>query len=121
MARQLTLVLAIGCAGCSIVTPDVCTSIFVSGINVRVQDAATGAPIAKDARLLVTDGAYSDSSYAPVLNDSAPLSAAGERAGVYSLTVRKAGYVTWTRSGVEVTKDACHVRPVSLTATLAKG
>jgi hypothetical protein len=48
------------------------------------------------------------------------LSSAGERAGTYDLTIRSPGYRDWTRTGVEVTKDQCHVRPVTLTARLQK-
>ncbi|CAN5922544.1 hypothetical protein BH11GEM2_BH11GEM2_34790 [soil metagenome] len=121
IVRVLTAGLTAGCVGCSILAPDACTLNSIYGITVRAQDAATGAPISRDARLVVTDGAYADSSYAWVQNDSIPLSAAAERAGVYSVTVRKPGYITWTQSGVEVTKDACHVRNVKLTASLSKG
>jgi hypothetical protein len=43
---------------------------------------------------------------------------AGERAGLYELTIMADGYVTWTQSALEVTADECHVDPVSLEALL---
>ena len=121
LPRILTVLVTASCVGCSILAPANCTLNVEPGINVRVQDAATGAPTATNARLVVTDGAYTDSSYVTLRDDSATLSAAPERAGVYTVMVRKAGYVTWTRSGVEVTKGTCHVQPANLTAALTKG
>jgi len=41
-----------------------------------------------------------------------------EREGTDTITVRRAGYATWTRTGVTVTRDECHVRPVTVTARL---
>jgi len=45
---------------------------------------------------------------------------AGERPGVYTITVRKSGYADWTRAGVAVgmTADGCHVSGVHLDAAL---
>jgi hypothetical protein len=43
---------------------------------------------------------------------------ANERKGTYDLTVSAAGYRGWTRSGVVVGSDLCHVATVALTARL---
>ena len=43
---------------------------------------------------------------------------AAERAGTYRITVSKAGYQTWTRTGVQVTADVCHVHPAQAEARL---
>jgi hypothetical protein len=47
-----------------------------------------------------------------------PYGLAYERAGTYTVTVEQQGYRPWSRSGVRVTKDECHVRGVSITARL---
>jgi hypothetical protein len=103
-----------------------CTANYVFGLTVTVVDSVTGIPPAS-ARLLARSGAYSDS-----VGPAAPhqyyengpsvlqLSTAGERKGTYDLTVRAAGYRDWTRTGVKVTADECHVRPVALTARLQR-
>jgi len=100
----------------------VCTAQFVYGLNITVVDSATGSP-PSEATLLARSGTFSDSvgPRAPsqgVANEPLVLimSTAGERAGVYSATVRSPGYRDWTRSGISVTADECHVRPVNLTA-----
>ncbi|MFL5542033.1 MAG: carboxypeptidase-like regulatory domain-containing protein [Longimicrobiaceae bacterium] len=106
--------------------PRACTADFRYGLNVTVADSLTGAP-PPSATLIARAGAYVDSvgPQAPFLNGpQGPsvllLSAAGERPGTYDLTVRAPGYRDWTRTGVQVTADECHVHPVSFTARLQK-
>ena len=48
------------------------------------------------------------------------LRGAYERAGSYSVLVLKDGYVPWSRSGVRVFEDKCHVITVSLEARLER-
>ena len=43
---------------------------------------------------------------------------AHERAGVYVVTLRKAGYRDWTRADVSVKRDECHVQTAVLRADL---
>jgi hypothetical protein len=107
-----------------IIDPVVCTANFKFGINITVVDSATAEP-PSEATLLATSGTFTDSvgPRAPVQTvANGPLvlvlSTAGERAGLYSVTVRSPGYRDWTRTGVRVTADECHVRSVSLTARL---
>jgi hypothetical protein len=104
----------------------VCTEDFRYGLNVTVVDSVTNAPPAS-AVLIARSGAFVDSvgPRAPMqFVQNGPLvlllSSAGERAGTYELTVRSPGYRDWTRTGVEVTEDECHVRPITLTARLQK-
>ena len=103
----------------------VCTSDFRYGLNVTVTDSLTGSP-PNEAVLIARSGSFIDSvgPMHPALPGNGPqilvLSAAGEREGVYSVAVRSTGYLTWTRSGVVVTEDECHVRPVSLNARLQR-
>jgi hypothetical protein len=112
-------------AGCDPVTSDFnCTADFRFGLNVTVVDSVTNAPPAS-AVLIARTGAVVD-SVGPatpqqlVLNGPPVLllGAAGERPGTYDLTVRAPGYRDWTRNGVTVTADECHVRSVAVTARL---
>lgn len=89
-----------------------CTDEARPALDVTVTSAATGAPLV--ATVVVRDGAFADS-----------MSTAGpyfysllERAGTYDVTVRAAGYATWTRPDVRVTKDQCHVKTAHLDARL---
>jgi hypothetical protein len=106
--------------------PHACTADFRYGLNVTVVDSLTNTPPAS-ATLIARAGAYVDSvgPRAPLPNGpQGPavliLSTAGERPGTYDLTVRAPGYRDWTRTGVQVTADECHVHPVALTARLQK-
>ncbi|MBA3970142.1 MAG: hypothetical protein H0X52_08575, partial [Gemmatimonadetes bacterium] len=66
----------------------------------------TGELIASGARLIVRDGEYVDTVQVPANRpdvDSLAIPAAGERPGVYTLTVQKPGYQEWRKSGVRVT------------------
>ena len=103
--------------------PALCTDEFVYGLHVTVQDSVTGAPAASGAQLIARDGAYADTVTVPPAAedpDNWVLQAAGERPGVYTVTVRKAGFLAWERTGVVVTADDCHVRTVELTARLQR-
>jgi hypothetical protein len=97
----------------------VCTALFAYGLSVTVQDSVTGLPAAAGATVVARDGAYADSTSVPANGaNNTSVGLAGERAGTYSITVRKAAYQTWSKSGVQVTKDVCHVIPVQVTAKL---
>ena len=43
-----------------------------------------------------------------------------ERAGTYAVTVHADGYKDWSKTGVVVTKDVCHVIGVALSARMVK-
>jgi len=123
MRMLALLILVVGPRSC-ITDGVVCTAQVVYGINITVTDLATGSP-PSEATLLARSGTFTDSvgPRAPfqwVANGPLvlSLSTAGERAGVYSVVVRSPGYRDWTRSGIRVTGDQCHVRPVNLTAEL---
>ena len=102
----------------------VCTDDFRHGLSVTVVDSVTSAPPAS-AVLIARSGAFVDSvgpaTPHPVVQNGPPvllLFSAGERAGTYDLTVRAPGYRDWTRNGVNVTEDECHVRLTEVTARL---
>jgi hypothetical protein len=85
-----------------------------------VRDSVTDEPAAADARLIVRDGSYADTSDqlpAPY-TDPLVLRAAGERGGWYDVSVEKTGYRDWMRNPVRVNEDGCHVRTVQLQARL---
>lgn len=94
----------------------VCTMQFVHGISATVTDAATGANITAGSYLVAREGSYVDSVSA--IGDF--LAATGERAGTYAVKIGRPGYSTWSRSGVVVTRNECHVNPVQLEARLLK-
>jgi hypothetical protein len=115
------------CGGGSGTDPIVCTAEYRFGLAVYVTDSVTGAPAASGARLVTDIGGVpvdttldfptSFPAGRPDL-DAQALAGAGERAGTYRVTVRKAGYRDWVRTGVVVTADVCHVRTTVLTALI---
>ena len=45
-------------------------------------------------------------------------SEAGERKGMYYISVTKEGYVDFHQNGIEVSSSVCHINPVSIQAYL---
>jgi hypothetical protein len=100
-------------AGCGDTTgPGICTAQYVYGLNVEVRDALSHEPAAAGAMITASDGAYVDTLR--VMPDGLLALGAGERAGVYTLTIRKPGYQVWESIGIRVDRDRCHVHPVVL-------
>ena len=113
--RRFGLLLAlILTSACDVMEPVACTADFVFGISVTALDADTGAPITQGLQGTTVQGGTS----APMEVNGNTLRGAGETAGAFTVGVTATGYDLWTRSGVEVTKGECHVRPVQLTAEL---
>ena len=94
----------------------VCTLEARSAITVEMRDARTGAPLTGPATLTVRDGAFVETAEFPA--ELSSIGVAHERAGVYVVTVKKAGYRDWTRADVAVKSDECHVRTAVLRADL---
>lgn len=114
-------VLVLTGSSCELFTGPVCSLELVYGISVTVEDSLTGAPAASGAQLVARDGAYADTVTVPTTApdaDRTALQAASERPGLYTVTVTKAGFLTWERRNVFVTAGECHVRTVHLTARL---
>lgn len=116
--------LALGaCKSSSLPVTTACTPNLLPALRVTVVDARTGAP-PQSATLIARSEAFVDSvgpisPYTPVVPGVVlVLTAATERPGTYDLTVHAPGYREWTRTGVRVTADPCHVRQVDLTAEL---
>ena len=111
--------LMIGLAGCypsGTVDPVICTAQFVYGLTVTIVDQTTARPIAAQATMTIQDGTYEETVTDSW--DGATLSGAGERPGTYTITIEHPAYTTWTRAGVTISADECHVIPVALTAEL---
>jgi len=99
--------------------PIACTMLYAYGLTVTVVDSSSGAPGGAGATVIATDGAYSDTvTHAPGSSNEFTFGLAGERAGTYTVTVIKSGYDVWTRSGITVTKNVCHVNGVAITAKI---
>ena len=96
--------------------PIACTEQFVFGLTVEVVDSLSGAPRAEGATLTLRDGVYVESTTESF--DGLSMSGAGERPGTYVVTLARAGYHTWSRTGVVISADECHVIPVSMRAEL---
>ena len=70
-------------------------------VTAEIRDAATGAPAAYHAWLIIRDGSYADSlSNSQSDSASALTISVGFRPGTYAVTIRREGYVSWTTNGV---------------------
>ena len=118
---RLTGIAFAALAGCERASlPSTCTlPVVLFGLHVTVVDSLTNTS-PSSAILIARSGAYVDSVGPQARNELGwlGLSAAMERSGTYDLTVRAPGYREWTRAGVRVTDDGCHVDPVTVTARL---
>jgi len=79
-----------------------------------VTDAADGAQATEGLSGVLVEGSYREEMEV----GGNVLFGAGERAGLYELTIVADGYVTWTQNDIEVTADECHVDPVRLEVQL---
>ena len=100
----------------------VCTTELRAAIKLTVVDSLTGqsGPM-RSLKITIRDGAARDSAFVASIAAGAPLftlNLAYERKGTYDLDVTADGYRAWSRSGVAVTGDICHVTTVAVTARL---
>ena len=126
--RQLLPVLigAVFAEACNSPSGVICTAEFRFGLAITVVDSVTSSPPAS-ALLIARSGTFVDSvgPNAPFSTNagSSPvliLNTAGERAGTYDVTVRAPGYRDWLGSGIKISADECHVKPVAITALLQR-
>jgi hypothetical protein len=98
----------------------VCQAYAAAGVNLTIVDSVSGSAVSGTGvmRLKVTDGGFVDSLRTVTLIPQ--WGAAFERAGTYTATVDADGYQPWRKDGIVVTRGLCHVRPVSVTARLAR-
>ena len=103
--------LALLAVGCPFRMPNgdlVCTEVFIYGLTVDVSDA-DGAAV-QGATLTLTEGSYTET-----LEEISPgtFIGAGERGGLYTLTVEAEGFESRTITNLFVDEDECHVIPES--------
>lgn len=99
----------------------VCTAEIRPAVDVRVVDSLSDLPLAGSSTLILQDGAFRDSTTTPpdaTTNHLRGSSASYERAGSYTVRVRRSGYAVWERAGVHVVADQCHVQTVQVEARL---
>jgi hypothetical protein len=96
-----------------------CTDLYAYGLNVTVRDDATSSTVC-DAVVTAVDGAYSEVLQSQPTGSSCAYVGAGERAGNYTITATKSGFMDATQSGVVVTADACHVKGVTVMLRLKR-
>lgn len=102
----------------------VCNAAAYPSISVAVRDSVTGANVMPGSTLIQQGAGFIDSTTWPLAGGAdersrLSVSSALERAGVYTVTVRRSGYNTWSRANVRVTDGRCNVNTVELTARLA--
>lgn len=104
----------------------VCTQVAFPAIVIALQDSVTGSKGPFTNVSYVARGAASkDSSFvgnvpAQIGGLDFKVGLAYERPDTYDVTVTASGYKPWIKSGITVTKDACHVIPVNLDARLGR-
>jgi hypothetical protein len=106
------------------VTACACDAYASMSLDIGIADARTGAPAATGASIIVVGPAFNDSmTFSPSEAGDTRRYRAWESeagAGRYTITVRKPGYQTWTRTGIPLRESGrCdHVQTVALTAAL---
>ena len=93
-----------------------CTMEARPALAVVVLDSATGAGLAQAAVAVAREGDFADT----LRGTDSIVSGAHERAGTYRVELSAPGYVDWSRDGVKVERDACHVQTVRLRALLVR-
>lgn len=107
-------ILVAGSAACFDPAETACTLEARYGLQVEIRDSVSSELVATGAHVTASSGSYHE-----VLQINGGIAfGATERAGTYRVTVTRPGYRTWVRSGVTVTRDACHVTSVWFTALL---
>ena len=96
--------------------PVVCTDIAVPAMVVEVRDSVTNDAPAGAGRIIATTTGFADTIL--TTGDWPKYGLAHERAGTYTLTAEISGYRAWTRSGIVVSRDRCHVHTVQVIARL---
>jgi hypothetical protein len=120
----LASLVAVGCG--STTGPDgiICTAEARAAISLIVVDSLTPNTTGfTGVWARAVDGAYRDSSAMVFVEQgtgTTRLALAYERRGTYTVTVHANGYQDWTKSGIVVTGDQCHVTGALLTAKLVK-
>ena len=118
---SLSLVLAsqalTGCSKKPVTEEQVmCTMEARPALAVVVLDSASGAGLAQVAVAVAREGVFADT----LRGTDSIVSGVHERAGTYRVELSAPGYVDWSRDGVTVERDACHVQTARLRALLVR-
>ena len=103
-------------SACDIVDGD-CTADFRFGLVVQVRDAVTNDPAGQGTIVTARDGSYFEILELFPLDDLT-FRGAGERPGVYLIQATKEGYTPWSRTGVRVEDEGCHVKATEVDVRL---
>ena len=98
-----------------------CPNRYSPGIIVEIYDAASGEPAADDVLGYVLDGAYADTLRPHGMTGegkAVSLQGAHERAGTYTVVIKKSGYAEWSVEGIVVKTGPCGVLTVVVEAQL---
>jgi hypothetical protein len=117
MKRLFFVAATLASAACQLPGTIACTADARAAISVDVRDSVTNAAVGRGSTIIARDGAYADTAQITDVFDG-PYGVGYERAGTYTVTVEQQGYRPWSRPGIRVTKDECHVRGVPITARL---
>jgi hypothetical protein len=103
-------------AACSKKQPEpvMCTMEARAALAVVVVDSVTGAGLAGTTLALAIQGTTTDT----LAGRDSVVSGAFERPGTYRIELTAPGYRPWTREGVVVKKDECHVLTERLRAIM---
>ena len=112
-------VLGVGCSAIDPTDATVCTLEASAGITVDVRDSVTNALVGRGSVVVAREGTFAETASDTQISNG-PYALVFERAGNYTVTVTQTGYQPWTKAGVVVAKDGCHVTGVAVTARLQK-
>ncbi len=106
-----------------------CTAVAVVGLQITVRDSLSGQLLRDSLRVRATDGGYAEELLPGGVVDSVVNGTllfrdwigAYERAGRYTVTVQRPGYLTTAVGALVVTRDQCHVQTVTATIRLTPG
>ena len=101
-------ILSMSCSGDDDNDEVMCTEEARAGLMVTVKDAMDGAFLAEGVTVTAVDGSYTE-ELTNMPEFSVEFIGAYERAGNYTITVEKQGYVTYISPVIEVGEDICHV------------
>ena len=104
-----------------------CVGVGAAAISVEIRDSVTGLPAAYQARLILRNGAFTDTltDFSEAKDSLIALNLAGgmDRPGTYSVRVERSGYAPWTKDGVLVAEgkgDCASIHGVELAVRLQR-
>jgi hypothetical protein len=99
----------------------VCTEEARPGLSVSLSDSLAPNFFAfTNVHVIAVDGAYRDSAFVAAYDPQmGQIPLAYERAGTYTVIARADGRAQWSRTGIEVAKDVCHVITVPVSVRFA--